>query len=237
MKRKNTDYIPLKTNFCLYFLIFCTCAFCGISPSVADENMTVITPDIVGMSVDDAVKSLKDAGFTNNPNIETDTPVTGQNPPAGAEVSAQEICTILATSDGGSGDGAASNPYLASSLYAITHFDSSQSDSTPYGPPKGVFTMDPASKPIVNAGPINIITLASTDKDYMWAVGSDRVSYVYVADGQLTEVARYEALADATGGKIQAVPKENFQAFAQDTAVGMNTTTMNATLTELFGDK
>ncbi len=68
------------------------------------------------------------------------------------------------------------NPYLASPVYAITHFDSSQSDSTPYGPPHGFFTADPATKPISYGGPINIITLASTDKNYMWAVGSNRVS-------------------------------------------------------------
>ncbi|PAV13461.1 hypothetical protein ASJ81_17780 [Methanosarcina spelaei] len=36
-------------------------------------------------------------------------------------------------------NGPVPNPYLASSLYSITHFDSSQSDSTPYGPLCGVF--------------------------------------------------------------------------------------------------
>lgn len=59
-------------------------------------------------------------------------------------------------------NGPTPNPYLASSLYAITHFDSSQSDSTPYGPPRGTFTVDPTTQPIVYGGPINIITLAST---------------------------------------------------------------------------
>ena len=34
------------------------------------------------------------------------------------------------------------NPYLSSPLYALTHFDPSQSDSTPYGPPPGNFTVD-----------------------------------------------------------------------------------------------
>jgi len=39
--------------------------------------------------------------------------------------------------------------YLAALLYSLTHFDSSQSDSTPYGPPKGVFTIDLKTLPIV----------------------------------------------------------------------------------------
>ena len=70
------------------------------------------------------------------------------------------------------------NPYLASPLYAITNFDSSQSDSTPYGPPTGVFTVDLTKRPIVYSGPVNIITLASTNKNYMWGVGTDCVSYI-----------------------------------------------------------
>ena len=37
-------------------------------------------------------------------------------------------------------NGPVANPYLASPLYAITHFDPSQTDSTPYGPP-AVFSM------------------------------------------------------------------------------------------------
>ncbi|MGV8109651.1 PASTA domain-containing protein [Methanospirillum sp.] len=232
-------FIPCSLNRLLYlcFLGLCVFAFLGITASVADDNQTAFTPDVVGMTVGDAVGAFKDAGFTNSPDIVTDALVTGQNPPAGTEVSIQEICTITTDSDTVSGKSPVQNPYLASSLYAITHFDSSQSDSTPYGPPNGVFTIDPTSKPIVNAGPINIITLASTQKDYMWGVGSDRVSYVYVGDGGLTEVAGFEALEDATGGLIKAIPKENFQTFAKDTAVGMNTTTMDDSLMELFGKK
>ena len=59
------------------------------------------------------------------------------------------------------------NPYLSSPLYGITHFDSSQSDSTPYGPPAGVFRVDLAMQPISYGGPVNIITLASTNPDTM----------------------------------------------------------------------
>ncbi len=128
------------------------------------------------------------------------------------------------------------NPYLASSLYAITHFDSSQSDSTPYGPPSGVFTVDPTTEPIVYGGPINIITLASTSKNHMWAVGTDRVSYVNVADNNWTVVAKYEALADASNDVLPAIPKENFQTFGESSAVGMNTTSMNSSLKNLFDD-
>jgi PKD repeat protein len=128
------------------------------------------------------------------------------------------------------------NPYLASPLYAITHFDSSQSDSTPYGPPRGFFTVDPAMKPISYGGPINIITLASTNKDYMWAVGSNRVSYVDMSGGNWREVAKFEALANATDNVLPAIPDENFRTFGESSAVGMNVTSMDSFLKSLFGD-
>lgn len=128
------------------------------------------------------------------------------------------------------------NPYLASSLYAITHFDSSQSDSTPYGPPPGNFTVDPTTEPIVYGGPINILTLASTDRNYMWAVGSDRVSYVNMEGNNWTVVAKYEALAKASNGSLPAIPDKNFRTFGESSAVGMNTTSMNSSLKCLFGE-
>ena len=34
------------------------------------------------------------------------------------------------------------NPFLSSELYSITHFDSSQSDSTLYGPPRGTYHVE-----------------------------------------------------------------------------------------------
>ena len=62
---------------------------------------------------------------------------------------------------------------MASPLYAITHFDSSQSDSTPYGPPSDVFTVDLTKRPIVYSGPVNIMTLAPTNTN---AVGMNTIS-------------------------------------------------------------
>jgi len=128
------------------------------------------------------------------------------------------------------------NPYLASPLYAITHFDSSQSDSTPYGPPRGTYNVDLTKQPVVYGGPMNIITLASTDKNYMWAVGSDRVSYVNMTGGKWTAVAKYEALADASNGALPAIPDENLSILGESSVVGMNVDEMDEYLKSLFGD-
>jgi len=128
------------------------------------------------------------------------------------------------------------NPYLASPVNAITHFDSSQSDSTPYGPPRGFFTVDPAKQTVVYGGPINIITLASTDKNSMWAVGSNRVSYVNTSGNTLKEVAKFEALANATDNVLPAISDDNFRTFGESSAVGMNVSTMDSYLKSFFGD-
>ena len=128
------------------------------------------------------------------------------------------------------------NPYLASPLYAIVHFDSSQSDSTPYGPPNGIFTVDLTKRPIVYSGPVNVATLASTNKNYMWGVGTDRVSYINKADNKWTAVAKYEALADASKGAFPAIPDENLSTFGKSSAVGMNTSSMDSLLKNLFGE-
>lgn len=91
------------------------------------------------------------------------------------------------------------NPYLSSPLYGITHFDSAQSDSTPYGPPPGEFIVNPVEQPISYGGPVSIITLASKDKDYMWGVSNNRVSYLSKADGVWKDVAAYEPLTHKFG--------------------------------------
>lgn len=105
------------------------------------------------------------------------------------------------------------NPYLSSALFGITHFDPSQSDSIPYGPPKGTFNVDPLKQQISPGGPVNIVTLASTSDSYMWAIGSDRVSYVDVNESGWKEVARENAPAylDALylhGEELGPIPPE-----------------------------
>ena len=120
----------------------------------------------------------------------------------------------------------APNPFLSSPLYGITHFDSSQSDSMPYGPPRGTFSVNPSVQPISYGGPVNIITLASTDPNYMWASGHNRVSYLYVANGAWEEVARYNVVEKMNS--LVPLPDENFRKLGDSSAVGMTVDTMDA---------
>ncbi|HDC4444477.1 TPA: hypothetical protein O8U43_003690 [Enterobacter cloacae] len=87
------------------------------------------------------------------------------------------------------------NTYLAAPKAAITHFDSSQSDSLPFPVPSGESTVH-ASLPLTPAlpqavnGPINIMTLASPSPDYMWGVTWTGITYISTSGNAFTPVAR-----------------------------------------------
>lgn len=81
------------------------------------------------------------------------------------------------------------NPYLASEHYSLTHFNSAQTDAFPYAVKGGTFQMNPDDCASTWSGPVNLMTLSSTDPDYMWGMCSDRVSYIRIADGAFERVA------------------------------------------------
>lgn len=81
------------------------------------------------------------------------------------------------------------NPYLASEHYSLTHFNSAQTDAFPYAVKGGTFQMNTDDCASTWSGPVNLMTLSSTDPDYMWGMCSDRVSYIHIADGAFERVA------------------------------------------------
>ncbi len=81
------------------------------------------------------------------------------------------------------------NPWLASSVYSITHFNSAQTDAFPYSVKDGFFKVNPDDCQASWSGPVNLMTIASTSSDFMWGVGSDRVSYIKVSGGGFEKVA------------------------------------------------
>lgn len=124
------------------------------------------------------------------------------------------------------------NPWLAAAHYAITHFDSSQSDSTPYGPPSGTFQMDPSQYAISPGGPVNIMTLASTLKDFMWGVGTDHVAFIEKGTWRTRAHLNAPAYVDPSLGPIAS---ETFRAFGELNPVGMTSTDMHLRLSADFG--
>ncbi|MEV6276036.1 hypothetical protein [Nocardia sp. NPDC051832] len=115
------------------------------------------------------------------------------------------------------GHGPARNPYLAADKYAVTHLDSSQSDTFDDPVPPGTFHIDPAQMPRVAVGPVNIITLAATDPKYRWISSSAGVRYVDVADGGFKEVAGMDApgVAPIPAPALDSVLNQNFTDVAQ----------------------
>ncbi|WDE02947.1 hypothetical protein SG34_016015 [Thalassomonas viridans] len=107
-------------------------------------------------------------------------------------------------------------PHLVSDLYAVSHFDPLATDQTIYGPSSGHLsvskTIDLNDHEIVNGGPVNIMTFATDSPEYMWQVGTDRVSYVKVADW--TVDSHVDALSEASG-KFEPLTKSNFDNFIE----------------------
>ena len=81
------------------------------------------------------------------------------------------------------------NPYLSAEHYSLTAFDSQQSDSFPFPVPVGRFDVDLLTLPRVIGGPVNITCLASAREGRMWAMGTDRMTLVDVADGRFAPLA------------------------------------------------
>ncbi|MEU8897246.1 hypothetical protein [Nocardia sp. NPDC048505] len=125
--------------------------------------------------------------------------------------------TGSASSTGPAPAGPARNPYLAAEKYAITHLDSGQSDSFTDPVPRGTFRVDPARMPRVPVGPVNIITLASTDEDYRWVSSSSGVRYVDVSDGGFREVAGLDApgVPPISAQQLDTVLNQRFTDVAQ----------------------
>ncbi|MGL6070012.1 MAG: hypothetical protein ACRC1E_02025, partial [Craterilacuibacter sp.] len=70
------------------------------------------------------------------------------------------------------------NPYLSAPVYGVTHMDPSQSDAIPYPVKRGTFNVNLATMPQVEAGVFNNFNLQAAVPGFMWAISTDRVSYV-----------------------------------------------------------
>lgn len=81
------------------------------------------------------------------------------------------------------------NPYLASDIYSITHFNSAQTDAFPYYVADGTFRVDPYECEGGWSGPVNLMTLSAAVDGYMWGMSSDRVSYYKTSGGSFKKLS------------------------------------------------
>lgn len=100
----------------------------------------------------------------------------------------------------------ARNPWLAQEHYSITHFNSAQTDAFPFRVKDGTFKVNPKDCASTWSGPVNLMTLSSTDNNYMWGMSSDRVSYIKVSDNS------FERLAEAPLPNITKHTQEQLEA-------------------------
>ncbi len=106
------------------------------------------------------------------------------------------------------------HPFLAHEKLATTHFDLKQSDNFTQPVPKGLYNIDPKDTSKVQrvpAGPVNIITLKSTEKGFWWALATDKVTYI---DGRK---GGWSAVSSFTLPKVALIPVENLDAVLDNT--------------------
>lgn len=72
----------------------------------------------------------------------------------------------------------ASNPFLSQGIYGVTHVNSGQTNCVPYQIRDGEYKADLNQLTPIWGGPVNNVTYASVNKNYMWSVSTDRIALV-----------------------------------------------------------
>ena len=70
------------------------------------------------------------------------------------------------------------NPFLSAAIYGVTHINSGQTNCVPYQINEGDYKIDLNSLTPIWGGPVNNVTYASTDTNFMWSVSTDRIALI-----------------------------------------------------------
>ena len=75
------------------------------------------------------------------------------------------------------------NPYLSAAIYGVTHVNSGQTNCVPFKINDGEFNVDLEKLEPIWGGPVNNVTYASTDSNFMWSVSTDRIALIDKSGG------------------------------------------------------
>lgn len=70
------------------------------------------------------------------------------------------------------------NPFLSAGIYGVTHVNSGQTNCVPYKINDGDYTADLNKLTPIWGGPVNNVTYAAVDKNFMWSVSTDRIALI-----------------------------------------------------------
>lgn len=70
------------------------------------------------------------------------------------------------------------NRFLAQGIYGVTHVNSAQTNCVPYQVRDGEYTADLQQLVPIWGGPVNNVTYAAVDTNYMWSVSTDRIALI-----------------------------------------------------------
>ncbi|MFY7937770.1 MAG: hypothetical protein ACOVOQ_10350 [Flavobacterium sp.] len=74
------------------------------------------------------------------------------------------------------------NPFLSQGIYGVTHVNSGQTNCVPYQINDGDFKADLNQLTPIWGGPVNNVTYASVNKNFMWSVSTDRIALIDKTD-------------------------------------------------------
>lgn len=112
----------------------------------------------------------------------------------------------------------------------------------PYAVPRGTFWVDLRKVPRIPGGPINIMTLATTSPDHMWAASTGGVAYADASGNGWHEVARINEPGAklVPAAQLDAVLAQHFTDLAQvekamKTDLGLDQTRISANIYIVVG--
>lgn len=76
------------------------------------------------------------------------------------------------------------NPYLSADIYGVTHVNSGQTNCVPFKLNDGSYHVDLNKLEPIWGGPVNNVTYAATDSNYMWSVSTDRIALINKAGNE-----------------------------------------------------
>lgn len=83
------------------------------------------------------------------------------------------------------------NPFIAADVYGTTQVNSAHTNAFTAPIPTGTFKIDLTSENQVLSGVVNVATIASANANYMWAISTDRFTYINVSDGNFTPTRNF----------------------------------------------
>lgn len=95
------------------------------------------------------------------------------------------------------------NPFIAADVYGTTQVNSAHTNAFAAPIPTGTFNIELTPDNQILSGVVNTATIASENSNYMWAISTDRFTYVNVSDGNFTQTRTFFNYPEASAFSVE----------------------------------